>query len=117
MNSTHCPKCNEDIGVWPIYMAGLPNRLKCPHCKTDLEYQPSGWKMLLISLALAIPLFAAVIYFVRRNLLMELPVQLLISLSAMMVIWAPFEMFFAYKLRKEHQLVLRKPKKSSLMTD
>ena len=33
-----CPNCNSDIGVQPGTFAGLPTRIRCPHCKSKLKY-------------------------------------------------------------------------------
>ena len=38
----HCPDCAKDIGVWPVLAAGLPSRIRCPHCKARLTYGGSG---------------------------------------------------------------------------
>ena len=107
MNTTHCPNCQKDIGVWSIYKAGLPNMLKCPHCKSKLKYQPSGWKMVIISSIIVIPIFLIVIYLVREHVALSKSLQFLVSLGVMLVAWTPFEIYFAWKLRKDHELVLK----------
>jgi hypothetical protein len=38
-NGKHCPACGRDIGVWPVFTAGLPNRIRCPHCSARLSYR------------------------------------------------------------------------------
>jgi len=38
----HCPECAKDIGVWPVLAAGLPSRIRCPHCKARLTYGDIG---------------------------------------------------------------------------
>ncbi len=38
----HCPSCGKDIGVWPILSAGLPSRVRCPHCKSRLRYRKTA---------------------------------------------------------------------------
>jgi hypothetical protein len=45
----HCPACGKDIGIWPVLSAGLPSRVRCPHCKSRLSYG-SGLSLLLIAL-------------------------------------------------------------------
>ena len=37
----HCPACGKDIGLWPIVSAGLPNRIRCPHCRARLCFADS----------------------------------------------------------------------------
>ncbi len=36
----HCPNCGDDIGVWAVFSAALPNWVKCPHCGARLAYRP-----------------------------------------------------------------------------
>jgi len=38
----HCPACGKDIGLWPVLAAGLPSRIRCPHCQARLTYGGSG---------------------------------------------------------------------------
>jgi uncharacterized protein (DUF983 family) len=37
-----CPACGEDIGVWAVFKAPLPNRIYCPHCGERLRYGGTG---------------------------------------------------------------------------
>ena len=53
----NCPNCGVDIGVWPVFSAGLPNRIWCPRCKSQLRYR----KSLLIA-ARMLPLLIAVAF-------------------------------------------------------
>jgi hypothetical protein len=34
----HCPACGQDIGIWAVLFAGLPSRIRCPHCRARLSY-------------------------------------------------------------------------------
>jgi hypothetical protein len=47
---TDCPSCHKDIGVLSVFLAGTPNRIRCPHCKTRVRYV--GIRRLLWLLAL-----------------------------------------------------------------
>lgn len=47
---TNCPLCRRDIGVLSVFLAGTPNKIRCPHCKTRLRY--IGVRRLLWTLAL-----------------------------------------------------------------
>ncbi|MBX9581454.1 MAG: hypothetical protein K2X87_14230 [Gemmataceae bacterium] len=49
----HCPACGRDIGVWPVFTAGLPNRVRCPHCSARLGYHDIGWVVVVLLLVLA----------------------------------------------------------------
>jgi len=37
-----CPACGTDIGLRPIVVAGLPNRIFCPWCGARLRYRRTG---------------------------------------------------------------------------
>jgi len=60
----HCPACGQDIGVWPVLMATLPNRIRCPHCKARLRYQNAG--ALIVNLLVLLLALCAVFYFSLR---------------------------------------------------
>ena len=62
----HCPACAKDIGIWPVLAAGLPSRIRCPHCKARLTYGGSG--TLVASLfAVLLTLAVASFFFVSRQ--------------------------------------------------
>ncbi|MCK5851920.1 hypothetical protein KAH27_02720 [bacterium] len=107
MNSTDCPNCKKDIGVWSIYKAGLPNMIKCPHCKSKLRYEPSGWKMVLISYAISIPIFAAIYFFVSNCLSLSKNGQIIAMVLLIFLAWTPFEIYFVRRLRSKHELLLK----------
>ena len=48
----HCPACGEDIGVWPIFSAGLPDLIWCPRCKARLGYRGLAGVGVVLSLLL-----------------------------------------------------------------
>jgi DNA-directed RNA polymerase subunit RPC12/RpoP len=37
----NCPSCGRDIGMWAVIRAPLPNRIRCPHCNSRLQYRIS----------------------------------------------------------------------------
>lgn len=45
-----CPVCGENVGIWAVFRAPLPNRIYCPHCHERLRY---GDTDLMIGAALA----------------------------------------------------------------
>src|SRR5438552_3882876 len=53
VDGKHCPACDRDIGVWPIFAAGLPNRIRCPHCSARLGYRGIGVVILALVVVLA----------------------------------------------------------------
>jgi DNA-directed RNA polymerase subunit RPC12/RpoP len=61
----HCPACGKDIGLWSVLTAGLPTRVRCPHCSTRLSY--GGDSTLMICLfAILLAAGAAAFYFARQ---------------------------------------------------
>src|SRR5262245_46864139 len=56
-DSKHCPVCGQDIGIWAVLLAGLPSRVRCPHCKARLSY---GHDALLVLGVVALLVLAAV---------------------------------------------------------
>jgi len=49
----HCPACGRDIGLWPVFTAGLPNRIWCPHCSARLSYRGIAGVVVVLLVALA----------------------------------------------------------------
>jgi hypothetical protein len=50
----NCPVCQRDIGIWPVFAAGLPNRIRCPHCSARLTYSRLLGVLLVLLVALAV---------------------------------------------------------------
>ncbi len=69
---THCPSCQQDIGIWAIMLAALPSRITCPHCTVALAYEPLPWKLIALFTALY---FGSVFWIasLTTNLLMTIP--------------------------------------------
>ena len=38
LSGNECPVCGENIGIWAVFRAPLPNRIYCPHCGERLRY-------------------------------------------------------------------------------
>jgi hypothetical protein len=53
-----CPKCDQNIGMWAVLRAPLPNRIYCPHCGTRLEYGGT-WGLIVAASVLTIVLVLA----------------------------------------------------------
>ena len=49
----HCPSCRKDIGIWPVFTAGLPDWIRCPHCRCRLRYENATGVVVLLFAALA----------------------------------------------------------------
>jgi hypothetical protein len=108
MNSTDCPNCRKDIGVWAIYKAPLPNvMLRCPHCKSKLRFQPAGWWMVIISCIVAFPIFFVAAHLCMSYIGKDNIAWLFAYIIIALLVWFPVEWFIAKRLRKRHKLVIK----------
>ncbi len=57
-NGKVCPACAKDIGVWAIFSAGGPSRIRCPHCRARLRYDGA---MAVMAAPFAVVVFAALV--------------------------------------------------------
>jgi hypothetical protein len=92
----HCPACGIDIGIWPIFSAGLPNLVRCPRCKASLYYRSAGWFWLTILLAVAAVTVAA--WYVAKEF--GGSNWLWIFAGVLFAAWVPVELLAAWYLRK-----------------
>jgi hypothetical protein len=106
----NCPSCGRDIGVLPIFSAGLPNRIWCPHCKARLRYRDTLALMMLV-LAIAVVMGVGA-FFATRELVPAgwrgLPV-----FGIFMLIfgggWCVVELVLTWFLRRWYELEIVKP--------
>jgi hypothetical protein len=99
----HCPSCGKDIGLWPIFSAGLPNRVWCPSCKTRLAYRGIAGLVLLL-LVLGVALAAACLYLVQQVELTGTAQRAAAFLGLMFALWVPVELVVAVYLRNNKVL-------------
>jgi hypothetical protein len=92
----HCPVCGVDIGVWPIFSAGLPNLIRCPRCKARLGYQRIGTVLLMLLAFLGAVLAGAFFIALPFERMQRLIVFVVIVLGT----WVPIELVFAKYLRE-----------------
>ncbi len=107
MEGKHCPGCGKDIGVWAIIKASLPSKIRCPHCKVALHYARLPWLWLAVSLSCALvlmPLAVATLYGVMEP---HGGSNVLLNLLVMALIWLPFEVALAYRMRSRGTLQLK----------
>jgi len=106
MNSGRdCPACKKDIGLWPVFRAAWPTRVKCPHCKSTLRYGIRVWRtffifVLPLTLALLVLSFALT-WRVFGTLDI---VSFAFSLLLFVVAWGIFEIISAVYLRSHRAL-------------
>ncbi len=107
----HCPSCGKDIGVWPIFAAGLPNRIWCPHCSARLAYREITGVLLLLVVMLAGVLTGA--YFAALPFLSaNPPVWVLVFAGVLLAVWVPIEFVVVGFLRRNRKLVRVDPSAS-----
>jgi hypothetical protein len=109
MNSlgTNCPTCAKDIGTWSIIRGPWPNiGLRCPHCKAALKYSPVPWGLI----ALLFVFYLLLLFVARAAIVAALGVKLtaaVVFLVACVVLWQPFELLVAHRLRARATLFLK----------
>jgi hypothetical protein len=92
-----------DLGVWPIFSAGLPNMIRCPRCKARLGYRRLGTALLVLLPASGAVLAAA--YFVTLSFE---GVQRLVAFTVVLFgAWVPVELVAAKYLRHNRMLEYR----------
>ncbi len=103
-----CPNCKNDIGLWTVMKAPLPNMMRCPHCKIKLKYEKTEWKLTL--LCLIIYLFIVYIVFSNMKFLYIISFfqMSIIVMVICIVIWQPFEVILALYLKRNQKLVIKK---------
>jgi len=91
----HCPACGADVGIWPVFSAGLPNLIRCPKCKARIGYQRIGAVLAILLVVLCVVF--AVAYVVAG--FFESNYRLLAFVVVVLGAWAPVELGVALYLR------------------
>ena len=104
-----CPNCGKDIGILGIMLAGIPNRIKCPHCKSRVKYQNT---FLVIAILFIIGLILVVLIhpLVKKLHISPQPLEFIVYIFSVWLLWQPAEFFAALYLRSNK--VLESVKKS-----
>jgi len=108
MSGKNCPNCSKDIGIMAIVKAGLPSRMKCPHCRTSVLYKPFPWvftTFLVILFFIILITLIPVTYIPSFESLSGLAPFVRIMLIGLL--WLPFEVILGLYIRKKCQLVLK----------
>ena len=106
-NGKVCPACSKDIGVWAIVSAGLPTRVRCPHCHSPLRYDGT---IALLALPFAVVVFAAlVVHEVAVDVGITRPG--LVAAIMVLVTWLPVELLLALYLRDHRTLRMVAPRR------
>ena len=105
-----CPNCKRDIGIWAHLKSALPNLgLKCPNCRARLKYVPAGWGLFFGFLGIYAVLVVIAGYFVIPFFHSEVSIalSLVIWTGICIVLWLPFDIFAARRLRAKSKLELK----------
>ena len=105
-NGKVCPACAKDIGVWAIFSAGGPSRIRCPHCRSRLRYDGA---IAVMALPFAVVVLAAlVVHEVAVDVGVARP-GLFVAIL-LLVTWVPVELLLALYLRDHRTLRMVAPR-------
>lgn len=98
-----CPACGRDVGVWPVFSAGMPTRIWCPRCRARLRYEDAGGMFAALLVALAATALAA---WWASGALEPLSwrTRMLWFCGLLAVTWIPIELVTAILLRGRKRL-------------
>ena len=102
----HCPACGKDIGICPIFTAGFPNRIRCPHCSARLSYRGITG----VVFALLVGMLAVIVgaYFLVAAIPdLQPTTQLFVLAGVMFGAWAVLELAVVHFLRGNRELTCR----------
>ena len=99
-NGKQCPACGKDIGIWAIFAAGMPSRIRCPYCRARLRYDGGS---IVMGIAFAIVVVAVLIaHEVAVDVGMARPG--LFTAVLLLITWVPIELLLAIYLRDYRKL-------------
>ena len=95
-----CPACQKDIGVWSVFSAGMPNRIRCPHCRTQLRYD-GGVAFMIVPFAIV-----AIATLIVHEAAIDagIPRPGLFAVVLLLVTWIPLELLLVLFLRERRTL-------------
>ena len=85
----------------------LPNKgLRCPHCKVALKHVPTPWGLLGVLVLLYLPVVVVVLLMTMKLLGMTI-MGVMVYFVVIYLLWHPFELIAAYRLRSRAELTLK----------
>jgi|ERR1700722_621766 len=103
-DAKHCPECSRDIGVWPVFTAGMPNRIWCPHCSARLSY--SGIAGVVFILLVLLAGAVAVAYYAATIIPgLSIETQLVVFVGILLVLWVLVELAVVRFLRGNREML------------
>lgn len=91
-----CPACARDIGIWALFKAPLPNRIRCPHCRERLWYRDAGGLIAVFAVLLAV-LVAAALGAAYASGIEGSPIAA--AVAVLLIGFVPFEVSYVLLLR------------------
>src|SRR5690349_15659242 len=106
----HCPYCSQDIGIWPIIAAPLPNRVWCKNCRTRLRYRAGYLNLVSVVLAVlsvGVCLYASGAWRIAIGSMprVEFAIRLVVFVFGAVSSWISVEFVAALLLRNHCELV------------
>jgi uncharacterized protein (DUF983 family) len=99
----HCPACGRDIGLWPVFSAILPSRVRCPHCQASLAYGNSSH--LVLGLLVLGVLLGGLAYFLALRLQIKDRIQFhAVAVGLFVMLWLPVEVAVTLLVRRRSVL-------------
>ena len=99
-NGKQCPACGKDIGIWAIFAAGMPSRIRCPYCRARLRYDGGS---VVMGIALGVVVIVVLIaHEVAVDIGMSRPG--LFAAVLLLMTWVPIELLPAVYLRDSRRL-------------
>lgn len=101
-----CPACDRDIGVWAVFSAGLPHRIRCPGCRHRLYYEKAG-RVITVYVAIWALVIAGTMFAIRPwSTSDQLIKRSLLCFGTVFFIGSVVELLTVLHLRHRHSLAL-----------
>jgi len=101
-NGKQCPACGKDIGIWAIFAAGMPSRIRCPHCRARLRYDGGS---IVMGVAFAV---VVVVILIAHEVAVDIGLTRpgLFTALLLLITWVPIELLLAIYLRDYRKLTV-----------
>ena len=99
-NGKQCPACGKDIGIWAIFAAGMPSRIRCPYCRARLRYDGGS---IVMGIALGV---VVIVVLVAHEVAVDIGMTRpgLFAAVLLLITWVPIELLLAVYLRDYRSL-------------
>lgn len=95
-----CPNCRNPVGLWAVFSAMRPDRIRCPHCAATLRFRDtSRVRTLMVAITGVLGVAAAV--FASR---LGLGLSLAAAASTAILAWVVLEALVSWCLLRRREL-------------